>query len=90
MIMNWCTKSIMLVAQLHSVQYHTLSRDNSVGDPGPVPKFSWENPNWSSGSVRMNVGPSYGSGGYIGTYGSGSAGGTFSPPVNPEHSFGVE
>jgi hypothetical protein len=38
----------------------------------------------------MNAVPSYGSGGFIGTYGSGTAGGTFNPPVSRDDDFGVE
>lgn len=80
----------MLGLYIHHAQYHSLSRDNSVGDPAKTPAFSWENPGFNTGSLKFNAGPQYSSGGIVGTYGSGTAGGTYNPPVNPEHSFGVE
>lgn len=82
--------ALMFGLYLHHVQYHSLSRDNPVGDPPDTPAFSWQNPGFNTGSLKFNAGPSYGSGGIVGTYGSGTAAGTYSPPINPESSFGVE
>lgn len=82
--------TLMLGLYLHHAQYHSLSRDNPVGNPPPTPAYSWVNPGFNTGSLKMNAVPQYGSGGSIGTYGSGTAAGTYNPPINPEHSFGVE
>ena len=82
--------AFLIALYLHHIQYHSLSRDNPVGDPPPTPAYSWVNPGFNTGSLKMNAGPQYGSGGYIGGYGSGTAAGTFNAPVNPEHTFGIE
>jgi hypothetical protein len=80
-----------LCALIILTQYHSLTPDwGGVGNPPPTPAYSWERPGWSSGSLKMNAVPSYGSGGFIGTYGSGTAGGTFNPPVSRDDDFGVE
>ena len=74
--------ALMLFAYIHHVQYHSLSRDNPVGDPPKTPAYSWESPGFNTGSLKMNAGPQYNSGGYIGGYGSGTAGSVSSPPIH--------
>ena len=51
-----------------AVTYHSLTPDGGslVGDPAPVPAFSWQNPTWSQGGISMNTGGSSGSGGFGG------------------------
>ena len=51
-----------------AVIYHSLtpSAGPLVGNPSPVPKFSWDRPTWSQGSVGMNTGSPSGSGGFGG------------------------
>jgi hypothetical protein len=51
-----------------AVIYHSLTPDGGslVGDPAPVPAFSWQNPTWSQGSIGMNIGASSPSGGFGG------------------------
>ena len=51
-----------------AVTYHSLTPDGGslVGNPAPVPKFSWQNPTWSQGGIGMNTGGSSGSGGFGG------------------------
>jgi hypothetical protein len=75
-------KALMLITYIHHMQYHSLSRDNSVGDALRTPAFSWESPGFNTGSLKFNAGPQYNSGGYIGGYGSGTAAGVSSPPIH--------
>ena len=51
-----------------AVIYHSLTPDGGslVGDPAPVPAFSWQNPTWSQGGISMNTGGSSASGGFGG------------------------
>ena len=51
-----------------AVIYHSLtpSAGPLVGNPSPVPKFSWDRPTWSQGSIGMNTGSPSGSGGFGG------------------------
>jgi hypothetical protein len=51
-----------------AVIYHSLTPDGGslVGDPAPVPAFSWQNPTWSQGGIGMNMGGSAASGGFGG------------------------
>jgi hypothetical protein len=52
-----------------AVIYHSLTPDSGpqIGPTPPVPKFSWDNPTWSQGSIGMNIGASSPSGGFGGT-----------------------
>ena len=51
-----------------AVIYHSLTPDTGpqIGPTPPVPKFSWDNPTWSQGSIGMNIGASSPSGGFGG------------------------
>ena len=51
-----------------AVIYHSLTPDAGpqIGPTPPVPKFSWDNPTWSQGSIGMNIGASSPSGGFGG------------------------